>query len=113
MLYLYVISYADPGPCKIGYAANPDRRLVAMQTGNHLELRIYSVWSCKHLTAPKLERHIHALLRPLRIRGEWYNTRPAEIAAILTNIPGVCEHTAETEQHEALRQATLYHPRFR
>ena len=108
---LYVIAYSDKGPCKIGYAARPERRLVCLQSGTPAELRLFSRWRCAHMTAPQLERHVHAFMKPIQVRGEWYATTPAEIAAILTGLPGVTEHTVESQQAEALMQAAALHPR--
>ncbi len=110
-MFLYVIAYSDSGPCKIGYASNATKRLRTMQTGCPLELKIRSMWVHDKLSAKHLEQHIHGFLKPLRIRGEWYKTTPAEIATIISAIPGATQHTEKRQSLWALRQAALYHPR--
>lgn len=110
-MFLYVIAYSAAGPCKIGYAANVRKRLCSMQTGCPLELSVRSVWQHSKLSAKHLEQHIHGFLKPLRIRGEWYKTTPDEIAAIISKLHGVTQHTELSQSLHALRQAQMYHPR--
>ena len=55
-----------------------ETRLSALQTGNHVDLRIVSVYEPKSDDAYVLEATIYEVLSADKIRGEWYfPTQPA------------------------------------
>lgn len=53
---------------KIGYSANPEKRLKSLRTGSASELSIVNVWR----GTSKDEKTIHALLDDYRERLEWF-----------------------------------------
>jgi Meiotically up-regulated gene 113 len=64
-------------PIKIGVAKNIERRKSALQTGNPLELRLLG-W----ITSGddfQLERDLHQRFAQARVRGEWFEIKPADI----------------------------------
>lgn len=73
-MYLYFIRACDQsGLLKIGIASDVERRLAELQTGNHIRLEIVAktaVRSRKH--AEHIERLMHKVLGPFRVRGEWF-----------------------------------------
>ena len=76
--YLYIIraglSLSDP--VKIGVANNIEKRLDAMQTGNHKELVIlYKIPMNSREHAFSTEKRIHSQFRKQNIRGEWFRSR--------------------------------------
>lgn len=63
---VYFVRAETGGPVKIGYAADPARRLHSLQTGNHQTLVI--------LATTKLysEKTFHKVYEPHRMHGEWF-----------------------------------------
>lgn len=71
MGYVYFIEAEESGLIKIGRAANPIRRLAAMQTGSAEPLRLARTIRTdddKHL-----ERELHRRFAADRVRGEWFD----------------------------------------
>lgn len=69
---IYIIGPAD-GPYKIGYAADPNARLVNLQVGQAVELKLHYSESTETTIAKVIEKLIHRTLAYKRIRGEWFN----------------------------------------
>ena len=65
--YIYFILSGE-SHVKIGYSANMDLRLAALQGANPMELKLYRMVEG---TMAK-ERELHAKFKHLRIRGEWF-----------------------------------------
>jgi len=73
---VYFIQAGDKGPIKIGVARSVERRLEALQTGNHEELRIITKIMCEGLAhAYATERKFHKMFKKYRIRGEWFKPK--------------------------------------
>lgn len=75
---LYLIGATPNGPVKIGVSSNLDHRLVALQRGCHLSLRVIKRW---HITTDhiyRLETIAHYELRQHRLNGEWFGCSPKE-----------------------------------
>lgn len=72
---VYFIGPKDTGPVKIGYTANPDaeKRRVQLQTGSAEEYLVLGMIDA----GPVVERAIHELLAPHRVRGEWFEREAA------------------------------------
>lgn len=64
---LYFIKSED-GFVKIGRSNNPERRLGAIQTSNHKELKLLARFKNKGVH----ENETHQRFKKLNIRGEWY-----------------------------------------
>lgn len=107
----YVIALGDDGPCKLGYATNPTQRLCNLQIGNHLELKLYSRWIATGMTAEKLEWIVHKAFRATWLRGEWFDTTPAEVHAFLCNLDAVQPFDTSDYSIKALERAAACHPR--
>ncbi len=71
--YLYVIAESYEGPVKIGYSAQPEKRLKQLQTGASTKLNLCYQQSVKNNEAKRIERMIHKTLGYKRSHGEWFN----------------------------------------
>lgn len=70
-MYIYVIS-SGPETVKIGYSADPQRRLGELQVGHENPLRIVHKERVPEDKAPILEKLIHVANRHKCIHGEWF-----------------------------------------
>jgi hypothetical protein len=79
---IYVIA---SGPCavKIGYSADPKRRLRQLQTGHEEKLQLIHTEQVEPDQAPILEKLIHRANNHRRRRGEWFNLTHEEAIAEL------------------------------
>lgn len=78
--YVYAIESGDA--VKIGYAADPVRRLAALKTGSHSSLQLIGfARGTRHH-----EKQIHILAAKERIRGEWFTKGPV-ISAFIESLP--------------------------
>jgi len=71
--YVYFIQAGDEnGPVKVGFSADPAKRVTELQTGNHLKLTLVASIPC--LNAPSGEEllHEHLDLHDVRLLGEWF-----------------------------------------
>ena len=73
---VYVIE-AHPDLVKIGSSAHPRQRLVALQIGNPLTLRV-AFETPLRLDAHQVEQAAHVSLAGKRSQGEWFNCTVAE-----------------------------------
>lgn len=73
-MYVYFIKTRDNAQLiKVGKAADVQKRLSQLQTGNAAELKLIGVIECRSdREALELERRIHSVFRDLRVRGEWF-----------------------------------------
>lgn len=81
--WIYFLQEGSAGPIKIGYAWRVLDRLRSAQTGNPRELRLIGVIFVLELghisssllptNARRVERELHLLFAPSRIRGEWFS----------------------------------------
>lgn len=71
---IYFIQATDgTGPIKIGYTSdNPQVRLAALQTGSHIELKIFATIEGDRGLEDRLKRYFAYC----RIRGEWFTPTP-------------------------------------
>ena len=75
--YVYFIRSGDTGPIKIGFTANVDSRMKALQTGTYHQLHLLTV-----VPAPvSLEKLYHEFMDNFRIRGEWFEGKRVESLA--------------------------------
>jgi Meiotically Up-regulated Gene 113 (MUG113) protein len=78
--YLYFVQMLPDGPIKIGRAANPEKRLRALQTASPFDLAVRAlIKSCR---PGQDESSIHHDLAEWRIRGEWFDADPAVLEFI-------------------------------
>lgn len=70
--YIYIIRQGDTRLFKIGVSNNPERRLKNLQTGNPHDLKILKQFRCD-VPAYGAERIIHAHLKDMHARGEWFD----------------------------------------
>lgn len=73
--HVYVISASDQAQ-KVGIADDPRGRLMGMQTGCPLELKL--VLALETRDALVIEQRVHRLFADHRIRGEWFAVSPVE-----------------------------------
>ncbi len=73
-MYVYFIQAGKlNGAIKIGYAKNPERRMVELQIGSVLPLRIVHKIKCKSLMhAQHTEQYYHRRFSNKRVHGEWF-----------------------------------------
>lgn len=73
MTSVYFIQAGDEnGPVKVGYSADPAKRVVDLQTGNHLKLTLVASVACSNAPAGEEFLHQHLDLHDARIQGEWF-----------------------------------------
>ena len=69
---LYLVSADDEGPCKIGIAGDPERRLRLLQTGHYERFKFHSIfWIRNRHLARYAERMILKRFSRFRMEGEW------------------------------------------
>jgi hypothetical protein len=72
--YLYVITWRQRGPCKIGIAGTPLERLRGLQGANPYELKIAYLWLFNSVDAAlKAEQGALFDAKAVRLKGEWVN----------------------------------------
>ena len=70
---VYFIQSGNVGPVKIGVAKNVQKRLDALQTGNHMELKLITKIICEGMVhAYAMEKKFHRKFKKYHIRGEWF-----------------------------------------
>ena len=82
MLYIYAIGNKDSLQ-KIGYAADPAKRLKQLQTGNPEQLYLHHSIQVPDSRARLVEQHIHKELNYKRTKGEWFKLTPSEARQFL------------------------------
>jgi len=92
-MYVYVIAYDMLGPCKIGKSAEPEKRLLSLQTGCPNELKIY----LSHAVGPfaaDIEKAAHSALGGQRTGGgdEWFQI----------SVENACEFVRELAESHSL-----------
>ena len=75
---IYFIQAGDGGPIKIGFSADPEKRLVKVQSDNAAECQLLGI-----LPGGEAEElALHAILAAARIRGEWFAATPEVLAEV-------------------------------
>lgn len=75
---IYFIQAGDGGPIKIGFSADPEKRLVKVQSDNAAECQLLGI-----LPGGEAEElALHARLAGARIRGEWFAATPEVLAEV-------------------------------
>ncbi len=69
---VYFATSGEGMPVKIGYSANPERRVAELSRAHNLDLRLIRVIDGNL----KLERRFHAAFAHRRIEGEWFSFDP-------------------------------------
>lgn len=69
---IYIIG-PEGGPYKIGYAADPKARLVNLQVGQAVDIKLHYQEQTESDKAKVIEKLIHRQLAHKRVRGEWFN----------------------------------------
>ena len=102
---IYVIGPEDSSIVKIGHTTNePSFRLGNLQIGNHQRLVVR--WACEG--GEPLEKHLHAVFKDYRIRGEWFDFSPLgdPVQAVRAEVG---EAAARQARGEALLIAERHH----
>lgn len=97
---VYVVAGSESGPCKIGVAKNPTRRLRELQTASPMTLSIFHSEPVGIL-ANAVEKAAHDSLRDKRTQAdnEWFYVSSVEaIVAIKTAAANICSLSNETEK---------------
>jgi hypothetical protein len=111
-LYVYVMGAPDGCVMKVGWSANPDRRLSDLRK-RHSKLGLQLLLVHQSANAKGLEAAAHRLLRSRKLRGEYFLASPAEAKAAVRraflemNMPfGIAKETRPiAEAHFARRYA--------
>jgi hypothetical protein len=65
---VYMVQAGENGPVKVGFAANPERRIDGLQIGQPVVLTVLRIMEgCR-----RFEAALHKHFAHLRIRGEWF-----------------------------------------
>jgi hypothetical protein len=83
---VYIIAPRRAGPVKIGIARDPARRLATFQTAHWGRLYLFS--NIRTGNARMLETAVHRRLKPLRLKGEWFDISVAEARVALRQTAG-------------------------
>ena len=83
--FIYVIYDRSLRASKIGRGDNPEKRLSSMMTGRTVPLELLDQFPVLRTEAPKIERWLHVVFRPLCIEREWFAMRALE-ATTLTHL---------------------------
>ena len=70
--HIYIITCKGSKRIKIGYSAEPDKRLAQLQTGSPYELSLFATWP----GTVENERQAHEALASYRCGGEWFEIEP-------------------------------------
>jgi hypothetical protein len=70
--FVYVIHAVGTNRIKIGYSADPEKRLAQLQTGSPYELKLLAQWP----GTAEVEQRIHQRLAQYRCGGEWFSVPP-------------------------------------
>lgn len=71
--FVYVIAPSPEGPVKIGFSADPHRRLRQLQTGYPGVLTLHHFQPFCEDRAPLMEKIIHQTIAFKRKKGEWFD----------------------------------------
>lgn len=79
--YIYVMGFPEGGPCKIGYAMEPTKRVkqIAKKEGRHVI--VTGTWPVGRAIALATERYVHWVLRDHHFRGEWFSAPMETVVA--------------------------------
>ncbi len=103
-MFLYAIAEDRSGPCKIGYAADPHKRLVDLQIGNPRKLSL--VWSVETEHYRRAERFAHRRAGLMHhIRGEWFSV---DIVKAKEAVIFGCEEAAHVEHARLMNPSGLH-----
>lgn len=69
---VYFIQAAENGPVKIGVADDPVKRITALQTAHHENLRLIRLLDGDS----ELEKVLHRRFSDIHVRGEWFRFTP-------------------------------------
>lgn len=69
---VYMLQNGADGLVKIGYSANPARRIAALQTGSPGQLTVLRIMD----GGQSFEAALHQHFSRLRVRGEWFSYAP-------------------------------------
>jgi len=109
-MFVYVIAWSDNGPSKIGIAADPAKRLKALQTGSPHAL------SLKHVepvgtAASAVEREVHRALTARRLDGgsEWFDLPPADARIAVRSAAAAADVLIDEEAtFDAIHQKSVF-----
>ena len=105
MQQLYIIAPKPDGPCKIGYGANPLKRLRCLQIGSPEKLYLHSTWLSLDRATYQCERLLHGKLWPRRIRGEWFAVSVLEAEQLAASLGMVPANTIPPLAYATIQQA--------
>lgn len=76
-MYVYIIA-SSADTVKIGYSADPEKRLSQLQVGHERKLELVHKEFVGETQAPILEKLIHRDMRHRCIHGEWFKVTHSE-----------------------------------
>lgn len=104
--YVYLVECF--GKLKIGVAADPAKRLLAMQTASPFRLSLIAAFPCPGGKAVRIERRAHAALAAHRLVGEWFTCTEAEAENAVRDAFAAQKVPILTFEEVAERLAALY-----
>jgi hypothetical protein len=78
---IYVIGIVGTDLYKIGIASDVNARMSQLQVGNPFEL--YKLFSFQTDTPGEKEKRLHKILKPFKVRGEWFEVKQDKLRFIL------------------------------
>lgn len=81
---LYLLNLEGTRFCKIGVAADVQKRVAYIQTGSPISVIVAAVFATPY--ALEVERAAHRYLADRKVRGEWFNILPIEAEAVIQEL---------------------------
>jgi hypothetical protein len=88
--FLYIIAASPEGPVKLGFSADPRKRLKQLQTGSVHVLALHHTEEVDDSRVKIAERALHKLLGHRRLKGEWFSLSVEEAVFEVVHIR-MCE----------------------
>lgn len=102
--HVYAIGDSDARYIKFGFARSPQKRLLSLQTGSPLQLRVLVAIQVINLfDAIEVERGIHVAAGRFHIRGEWFHSGPRTLMLVewmRFELPKFRQMLADAVKHE-------------
>lgn len=86
MSFLYVIAGPDRHPVKLGFSAQPEKRVGQLQTGSSVILSLHHTEEVADSQVKIAEKALHRLLGFRRLSGEWFDLTVEEAISEVEHI---------------------------
>ena len=85
---VYVIRLGDTNYFKVGMTTDINGRIATLQTATPFDLHLIA--AAAHKNAYTIEHDIHELLKPYRVRNEWFDCDQSEVMRVFETVNAMC-----------------------